>query len=356
MHDIIQMSFLIFVTDVTFFLFVIHNSTLGTHRKRLFLTAGAIAFAMAICNIVIYTYQGTGEQLVLLNIFNAISYAISGPVVIPFVFLSSVIDKKVQYALLVLAAVNAVLSFSSIFNGCIFSYDENGNQTFGALSPVPFCLCAVYILVMLASAVLKFRLGHRGESRFIVVLCVAIAAATVMNTFFGYKFLISGMAVLSCVFYYLFFTTQILTRDALTNAFNRHSFYKDIQRMQNHRMSVISFDLNGLKQINDTYGHDAGDKLIKTLAECTFAVLPAKCTFYRMGGDEFEILYPNASREDTDKLCAALREKLQERGCSAAIGYAVYDREMDFDEVQKAADRMMYDNKAEMKRLIAAEK
>ncbi len=283
MRDIIQMCFLIVVADITFLMFVIHNSTFGKYRRRLFITAGSVAFAMVICNIIVYLYEGTGEHIVLLNIFSAISYAISGPVVIPFIFLSSVIDKKVRYTLLVFAAINAVLSFSSIFNGCIFSYDENCTLTLGTLSPVPFFLSAVYILVLLASAVLKFRLGHRGESGFIIVLCIGIAAGAFMNTIFGYKFLISGMAALSCTFYYLFFATQTLTRDALTNAFNRHSFYKNIQQMKHNRMFVISIDLNGLKQINDTYGHDAGDKAIKTLAECAFSVLPPKCTFLQNG-------------------------------------------------------------------------
>lgn len=343
------MSFLIVVADITFLIFVLFNSTLSKHRRRLFLTAGIIALVMLICNIIVYTFRGTGEHILMLKLFSAVSYGVSGPVVIPFVMLSSVIGKKVRYTLLTLAGVNAALCIISIFNGCIFSYDAGGNETLGPLSTIPFFLCAVYIAVLLSACVIKFRLGLRSESIFILVLCVFIILAVILNTTFKFKYLISGMAVLSCVFYYLFFTTQILTRDALTNAFNRHSFYKDIQNMRKQQMYVISIDLNDLKTINDTQGHDAGDRAILALSDSIFEVLPPKCRFYRMGGDEFEILYPGASEEDTKRFCDDLCERIRQKGCSAAIGYSEYTRQKVFDDVLRDADAMMYENKAFIK-------
>ncbi len=75
-----------------------------------------------------------------------------------------------------------------------------------------------------------------------------------------------------------------------------------------------------------------------------------------MGGDEFEILYPGASQKDVDDLCAELHAKAIQRDCSFAIGYAEHDRNTDINEVQKSADKMMYENKAEFKRAAALNK
>lgn len=347
--DIIQMSYLIIVANVTLLLFVLFNSTLNARRRAAFLVAGATSLVMILCNIGVYLYMGTGSHLWLLRVFDAISYAVSGPVVLPFINLSSVISKRIRYLLIAFATVNAVLSVASIFTGWVFSFDAQGNFSLGPLSPIPFLLSGMYLAVLLAASFLKYRLGFRGESMFITVLSIGILAAVILNTVFKFKFLISGMAVLSSLFYYLFFTTQTLTRDALTGALNRHSFYKDTASLKKRQMFVIAMDLNGLKQINDTQGHDEGDKAILAVADCAMELLPLRCRFYRMGGDEFEILYPGAKREEVEMLAEKLKAAVQAKQYSVAIGFEEYTKGMDLDAVIREADAVMYADKARMK-------
>ena len=353
LREVVQLSYLSFVADLTLLAFVWFNSTLSKQKKSVFLLAGSIAMIMLICNTVIYELEGKGEHLLILRIFTAISYAVSGPVILPFVFLASVIRKRMRVLLIALATCNTLLSFISIFTGWYFRYDESGIQTLGLMVIIPFGISAVYLNVLLASSYMKYRLGFRMESLFLALLCVFIVIAVVMNSFFDFKYLIAGMAVLGCLFYYLFFSTQTLARDALTNALNRHSFYRDIDVMKRHGMFVISMDLNGLKQLNDTQGHDAGDAAILAVSDTAHAMLPPNCRFYRMGGDEFEILMPNtdavAVRQLTERLKAAVAAKTY----SVAIGYAEYRKGMDFYEVLRKADAMMYDDKARTKQRIA---
>ena len=225
----------------------------------------------------------------------------------------------------------------------------------GPLAPIPFMLSAMYVAVLFASSVIKFRLGLRRESAFIMFLTIDIAGAVMLNTVYHYKFLISGMAVLSSIFYYMFFAMQMLTRDALTNALNRHSFYKDTESMSNHQMYVISMDLNGLKQLNDTLGHDAGDAAILAVADAAHALLPSKWRFYRMGGDEFEVLCPDASGEAVRAFTDRLKANVAAQSYSVAVGFEEYLRGMDFEEVFRKADAMMYEDKAEMKKHLTKE-
>lgn len=250
----------------------------------------------------------------------------------------------------VLALINALLSFSSIFNGHIFSYDENGVLSLGSLSIVPFILSGVYILLLFIASVIKYRIGLRRESIFIIVLCLEIIAAVILNTFFSFKFLISGMAVLSCAFYYLFFTAQTLTRDAMTNALNRHSFYRDIENMKKRSLIIISVDLNGLKLINDRQGHAEGDRAISAVAEAAYAVLPVQCRLYRMGGDEFVILSPPCEKQEIERLTEGLRKAVSQKGYSIAVGYCEYNKGLTLDNALKQADAMMYEDKKKSKK------
>lgn len=348
-RNVIQMSYLIIVANLSLFLFLIFNSTVSTKIKNYFMVGTAISLVMLICNIIAYTYQGTGENLTLLKINAAVSYSISGPVIMPFIFISGVIGKRVKLTLEILATINCIVCIISIFNGCVFQFDEMGNPTLKTFAAVPFIFSFMYLCVLLLASLIKFRLGLRLESIFLTVLSAAIFSATLLNTFFHFRYLISGMAVMCCVFYYLFFTTQTLTRDAMTNALNRHCFYRDILTMKKHQMFVISMDLNGLKQINDNLGHDEGDKAILAVAESTFEIIPSRCRFYRMGGDEFEILFPSASRSDTEILMQKIKEAVHSKGYSIAMGCGEYKKGMDLDELIKEIDAIMYEDKARMK-------
>ena len=355
LRDIIQNGYLSFVADMTLLAFILFNSTFSRQKRVKFLIGGCLALLMLLCNAVVYELEGTGSHLLLLKIAMAVSYTISGPVILPFVFLADVIQKRIRTVLIACATFNTFLCLCSVFTGWIFRIDDTGTMTLGPLSPIPFFFTAVYLGVLLASSYRKYRLGLRRESYFITILSIGIVIAVVMNTFFHFRYLISGMAVLSCLFYYLFFTTETLTRDALTNALNRHSFYKDTERMSTHQMFVISLDLNGLKQINDTLGHDAGDAAILAVFSTALSLLPPRCRFYRMGGDEFQALCPDTTIEEVRTWIERLKANVAAQSYSVAAGYDEYRKGMDFAAVIRRADAMMYDDKAAMKQALVKE-
>lgn len=350
LKDLIQMSYLIITADVTLLIFLHFNSVISGKRKAAFTAAGIISMAMLTCNFIVYAFRGTGTHLPLIWIANAVSYSISGPVILPFLFLTGVIHRRILRILQFLCGLNIALCMISCFHGLVFTIDSPGYVVLGPLGTLPFILSGLYLSVLLAASVIKFRLGFHGESTFIFILSIGIVVATILNTFYNYKFLISGMAVLSSTFYYVFFIAQTLSRDALTNALNRHSFYKDIESMKKRQLFLIAMDLNGLKLINDTKGHAEGDKAILAVSESTNSILPMRYRFYRMGGDEFEILCPSASAEEIAKIVKALKEAVQKKGYSVAIGYGEYTKGMDFDTVFTQVDAIMYADKARMKR------
>ena len=89
-------------------------------------------------------------------------------------------------------------------------------------------------------------------------------------------------------------------KDALTGIGNRTSFYKIIDNLEksNSGVTVLVCDIDGLKAINDQYGHFIGDKIIRQAANLLESCCPELSYLFRMGGDEFLILIPEILTKD----------------------------------------------------------
>ena len=151
---------------------------------------------------------------------------------------------------------------------------------------------------------------------------------------------------------YMEISAQILEleHDALTGFRNRKAYYKDIAVIEQDEdwssrpVGVVFADVNGLKKINDSQGHVAGDELIASVAGIITTVFPDG-KWYRFGGDEFVILSfdkeESVFHEKLEKL-----EKLWEEGRSASIGSVWLEHAKDIDRNVSVADEMMYADKS----------
>ncbi|MGQ9500070.1 MAG: diguanylate cyclase [Dissulfurimicrobium sp.] len=148
--------------------------------------------------------------------------------------------------------------------------------------------------------------------------------------------------------------------DGLTGLYNRHYFEmtlaEEITKSKEYGIpfSIIVGDLNGLKFINDTYGHQAGDELIKAAAMILRKGLRETDIPARIGGDEFYILLPNTDLNSASKVLERIKKTFKEKelaiteGVSVQIdcsfGVAGSDRYPP-DKVAEMADKEMYTNK-----------
>ena len=148
------------------------------------------------------------------------------------------------------------------------------------------------------------------------------------------------------------------THDPLTGLFNRAYFDAELQRIESGReypVSIVMADIDGLKGVNDTLGHDEGDRLIKGAAEVLLSAFRSSDVVARIGGDEFAVLL---SRTDHDAVMAAIQRvkaceidrNLGEFARSLSLGAATAAHPDELLETMKVADRLMYKDKAERKR------
>jgi diguanylate cyclase (GGDEF)-like protein len=122
--------------------------------------------------------------------------------------------------------------------------------------------------------------------------------------------------------------------------------------------AVLLFDLDGFKAVNDTWGHAAGDRVLKLVAERARKCMRASDTVGRVGGDEFLALLPETSLEGAKGVAAKLREALAEpyaldnatAHLSASIGVSLFPGHgSDAEQLQRAADAALYRAKREGK-------
>lgn len=148
----------------------------------------------------------------------------------------------------------------------------------------------------------------------------------------------------------------ISNTDALTGCLNRHAYETDINKLDLKKEWIyISLDLNSLKHINDTYGHDVGDEMVcaAAAAACMMASFGEFGKVYRIGGDEFVVIVTqkpdelDAMTKHFDSSVAEWRGKIVD---SMTISYGcVRSLEEDWElvhDIEKEADRRMYASKA----------
>ena len=142
--------------------------------------------------------------------------------------------------------------------------------------------------------------------------------------------------------------------DGMTGLFNKGKFMelKNILFPKQETIAVFNMDLNFLKQTNDTYGHEAGDRLIRKAAESLKKIEARNVMPFRVGGDEFMVVAIHISREEAEQLQKKWEAGLEELNqaddglpCVIACGFAYGDKGFDLEEVFALADQRMYEDK-----------
>lgn len=135
-------------------------------------------------------------------------------------------------------------------------------------------------------------------------------------------------------------------RDVLTNLNNRNQYVKLLERQDGvvlENVGVAYLDINGLKKVNDSYGHEAGDRLIRKTAAVLLHLFSESA--YRIGGDEFVIFCPGIGEGEFQSEIQLLRKDIEKKNVSVSVGAIWRPRTDDLEELLKEADRQMYQEK-----------
>jgi diguanylate cyclase (GGDEF)-like protein len=151
---------------------------------------------------------------------------------------------------------------------------------------------------------------------------------------------------------------RLMTMDALTQTHNRRYFNEALEREYNRSMryrrslSLILFDIDHFKQINDTYGHVAGDSVLRQLAMVVKPRLRQQDVFARVGGEEFSVLLPEVELQGARVAAEKVRKLVEgarflvdakEFGCTVSVGVTTFDaRVASAAMLYELADKNLY--------------
>jgi diguanylate cyclase (GGDEF)-like protein len=269
--------------------------------------------------------------------------------------------------------LNTVVQVASVFNGWMVVVDGQGHYAHGILYPAYLTACLAVVILVTVESVIYGR-GFSRQNR--VSLCVVmlfVVAGIAMQVLLPLKpkAVCVAMAMGSSLMFirYAEFSSlemderlvaqraQIDT-DALTGVLSRQAYSRELASYDEagslpEDLVAFAVDINGLKQVNDTLGHEAGDELIVGAARCLKASFGGASRCYRTGGDEFVVLAHMSGEEAEEMLRRLERETRAWRGrlvsgVTLSVGHALASECEDgiAERLVREADLAMYAAKA----------
>ncbi len=233
------------------------------------------------------------------------------------------------------------------------------NPVTNSYSSAPYKLIQYIILVLLYGYFFVFVTTHkkkisRNETliyQFFFFIPIVGMLLQLLNSRLHFSWTSIALALFVI---YVFLESTPSDEDYLTKLYNRNSFDAYMQHLiqGNRQFSLMVFDLNYFKEINDKYGHVAGDETLICFGKALKKSFAHKGLAFRLGGDEFAAIFESGHVDDFIK---TMKEHLQQNGnsfikhLSFSYGYHKAEPGMTSDELSHIADYKMYSHKKEMK-------
>lgn len=250
------------------------------------------------------------------------------------------------------AIITAILSMSSIWTGLVLRVEPGNVYSRGPLFLLPFFSSAIYAVFILYAASRQETPGRKLETVFLLCAGAAIVGACTLEIVFVIRYMIWSTTAVMLLAYFLMITILKVLYDPQTGVYSRLTYTKRLESIKDGQpVTLAMIDMNGLKAINDCYGHKAGDEAIALVSQSLLSIPLRGKKLYRYGGDEFIIVVDSWCGEELERELKGIAPNcgaLNGVTLSFACGVVEY-RGGDLHRVTDEMDSRMYQNKVEMK-------
>ena len=363
----------------TMIIHLFENQTLSRRVKKELILIAILIMTATLCEFLgIYLNNTTQELKVVHGIVKAIGFTISP--IIPILYVRVIgfkyMGKSLKNCVFAIGIVNGIFEFISIKKPIIFYIDTNNVYRHGKFYVLYVVMYFIEILLFIIE-LLKYT--KRYQSRNILTL---ISILTFLIFGFSIRMFDSTVytdwlvVAITFLMFIIYYSDLALKVDPLTGLLNRKSYENRLKKL-NYLTAIILLDVNDFKIVNDQFGHQYGDKILKIIAKTILNSYGKYGYCYRVGGDEFcvvlkpgkleELLQKQKNRHDNyqvienlninfDKMLSKEYEThpVLRHGVSKGYGiyYAVNDEfkhnyysKETVMEVVKIADERMYKDK-----------
>lgn len=328
------------------------STTLNMQRKKPFLIAMLLTVIMILSEVgTVLTNNGSPNLRIINMVFNVLGFSLAPMIPIAITLIFDRMILKSHKLLLIPTLMNIVATVLSPIYGFIFYVDASNQYTRGDHFSV---FTAVYIINLLILVFVTLEVGRK-NNYLIIGKMISLAVFTIIGTSIQivYPDAYSSWhcVTIALLLYFLLMAEFDSSFDTMTSLYNRAAFDKAIRQIGEARsFSLIILDINDFKKINDTYGHDYGDTVIKEVAAIIRKFFNKGYTCYRFGGDEFSIISSETDQEKIEyqlRLMTAHLTKIREEGYplpTISYGYSIFrgGERLDFNKILKEADDQMY--------------
>lgn len=225
-------------------------------------------------------------------------------------------------------------------------------------------LSLIYYVYIVGISFWGIEIWQAGEWNFQSAIRLSIALAVLIIIVYSYE--ISLFLYRQREEEHLKKLEVLSTQDFLTGLYNRGHITQilqdELERAQryNSTFSVAVLDLDDFKKINDTYGHNVGDKVLQNVSRCLQTHVRKTERIGRWGGEEFLVLFPNTKENDAFQVCQKLNQALKETdfreipAVTISIGVCEYRKEHDLTYLISQADKALYRGKQEGKNQVVS--
>ena len=212
---------------------------------------------------------------------------------------------------------------------CVIALTVLGLQVLGVaeianFSLLSYVLLSIGALVLILASIFSKKGDAANKSQFTWKLMPILTVGIFLDflTFYSQKG--AASLIYTTLFFLIFMaitfiasfreTSKLAYQDSRTGLFNKARWnelmHADVSLTE--PAGILVLDLNGLKQVNDSLGHEAGDVMISALADILKNVLPSSCVICRWGGDEFAVWFPKISKQKMDDYTEAIKQAAQD--------------------------------------------
>jgi diguanylate cyclase (GGDEF)-like protein len=268
--------------------------------------------------------------------------------------------KKIAYILLSLVIANLIVVILSQFFNWYYYIDANNIYHRGKLFFVAALIVIVLVVIALIMVLInKKRIEKRYYFSLVFFAIPPLICVFLQSMFYGLSIIVNSIVISLLMVFFKIQNNSIYT-DYLTGIYNRKKLDEYLEdkiksKNESKKFSAIMIDLNNFKYINDTYGHDTGDSVLKVTAKLLKNCLNTNDFISRYGGDEFCIILEISSRIKLEEMVNKINNCFENYNelsgqpykISLSMGYAIYDNysTMKIKDFERKIDKLMYENK-----------
>lgn len=346
-------TYLIDISALIFLCYLIYNNSILDQNRKGPFYLGAVLTVLIILSEAgtILVENGNADLRYLSIIFNVFGFALTP--VIP-IFLIVIFDAnilKTNKLLLLPSILNMFSTVLSPWLGFVFYVDTNNHYERGNLFFIFVASYIINVVILLTNTVMTGKMSYHPIKAETITLSIFAIAGTSIQLILPSVHSSWHSMTLSLLLYYILLSEYDGSFDVLTRLYNRAAFEIVANKIDGRKpFSVVVMDINDFKEINDSYGHDFGDCVLKRVASVIRESFDDYCTCYRVGGDEIYVIIRAADPVKLEHQLKSITNNLEKerkndsRLPTISYGYSIFKGgyKIDFQEVLKEADNQMY--------------